>query len=123
MIRKICGSRPKSLVDPKTNELYVADGYGNRRVIVFDAEQVNTSGTGARMGTNPMTRNFLHTTHPSHHHSSSALLFTASLSRVTAYSMSAIAPMIEFKCSRRTVLTSRKHSSQKTPWETVPRSM
>lgn len=28
----------KSLVDPKTNELYVADGYGNRRVIVYDAE-------------------------------------------------------------------------------------
>lgn len=27
----------KTLVDPKTNELYVADGYGNRRVIVFDA--------------------------------------------------------------------------------------
>ena len=25
-------------VDPKTNELYVADGYGNRRVIVFDAD-------------------------------------------------------------------------------------
>jgi DNA-binding beta-propeller fold protein YncE len=28
----------KTLVDPKTNELYVADGYGNRRVIVFDAD-------------------------------------------------------------------------------------
>lgn len=28
----------KSLVDPKTNEVYVADGYGNRRVIVFDAD-------------------------------------------------------------------------------------
>jgi NHL repeat len=28
----------KTLVDPKTNELYVADGYGNHRVIVFDAE-------------------------------------------------------------------------------------
>lgn len=28
----------KSLVDPKTNELYVADGYGNRRVAVFDAD-------------------------------------------------------------------------------------
>ena len=28
----------KTLVDPKTNELYVADGYGNRRVIVFDSE-------------------------------------------------------------------------------------
>ena len=25
-------------VDPKANELYVADGYGNRRVIVFDAD-------------------------------------------------------------------------------------
>ncbi len=25
-------------VDPKTNELYVADGYGNKRVIVFDAD-------------------------------------------------------------------------------------
>ena len=28
----------KMFIDPKTNELYVADGYGNHRVIVFDAE-------------------------------------------------------------------------------------
>jgi DNA-binding beta-propeller fold protein YncE len=28
----------KTFVDPKTNEVYVADGYGNHRVIVFDAE-------------------------------------------------------------------------------------
>jgi hypothetical protein len=28
----------KTFVDPKTNELYVADGYANRRVIVFDAD-------------------------------------------------------------------------------------
>ena len=28
----------KIFVDPKTNEVYIADGYGNRRVIVFDAE-------------------------------------------------------------------------------------
>ena len=28
----------KIYVDPKTNELYVADGYGNHRVIVFDAD-------------------------------------------------------------------------------------
>ncbi len=28
----------KTYVDPKTNDLYVADGYGNHRVIVFDAE-------------------------------------------------------------------------------------
>ena len=28
----------KMWVDPKTNELYVADGYGNKRIIVFDAD-------------------------------------------------------------------------------------
>ena len=28
----------KMFVDPKTNELYVADGYGNHRVAVYDAE-------------------------------------------------------------------------------------
>ncbi|MBM3779038.1 MAG: hypothetical protein FJW23_12535 [Acidimicrobiia bacterium] len=28
----------KAVVDPSTNEVYVADGYGNRRVIVFDAD-------------------------------------------------------------------------------------
>lgn len=28
----------KIVVDPATNEAYVADGYGNRRVIVFDAD-------------------------------------------------------------------------------------
>ena len=31
--------RPAGMVvDPETNEVYIADGYGNRRVIVFDAE-------------------------------------------------------------------------------------
>jgi DNA-binding beta-propeller fold protein YncE len=28
----------KTFVDPSTNEVYVADGYGNHRVIVYDAE-------------------------------------------------------------------------------------
>jgi hypothetical protein len=32
------GLPAKTFVDPKTNELYVADGYGNKRVIVYDAE-------------------------------------------------------------------------------------
>jgi DNA-binding beta-propeller fold protein YncE len=32
------GLPAKTFVDPKTNELYVADGYGNKRVIVFDAD-------------------------------------------------------------------------------------
>ena len=32
------GLPAKTFIDPKTNELYVADGYGNHRVIVFDAD-------------------------------------------------------------------------------------
>ena len=32
------GRPAKMFIDPKTNELYVADGYGNKRVIVFDAD-------------------------------------------------------------------------------------
>ena len=32
------GRPAKIFVDPKTNEVYVADGYGNKRVIVFDAD-------------------------------------------------------------------------------------
>ncbi len=32
------GLPAKLFIDPKTNELYVADGYGNKRVIVFDAD-------------------------------------------------------------------------------------
>jgi DNA-binding beta-propeller fold protein YncE len=32
------GLPAKTYVDPKTNELYVADGYGNKRVIIYDAE-------------------------------------------------------------------------------------
>lgn len=32
------GLPAKIFVDPKTNEVYVADGYGNKRVIVFDAD-------------------------------------------------------------------------------------
>ena len=42
----------KMFIDPKTNELYVADGYGSKRVIVFDADTGKlTSGIGAHMGT------------------------------------------------------------------------
>ena len=37
-IPKTCGLPAKMFIDPKTNEVYVADGYGNHRVIVFDAD-------------------------------------------------------------------------------------
>ncbi len=32
-------NRPAGVrVDPATNEVYIADGFGNRRVVVFDAD-------------------------------------------------------------------------------------
>ena len=38
---------------PKTNEAFVADGYGNRRVIVFDADTGAFKRSGARSATRP----------------------------------------------------------------------
>ena len=39
--------RPADMeVDPETNELYIADGYLNKRVIVFDAETGSTASLG-----------------------------------------------------------------------------
>jgi len=43
-------------VHSKTNEVLVADGYGNRRVIVFDATPAHTSGTSEPTATSPTTR-------------------------------------------------------------------
>lgn len=35
---RLLGQPADIAVDPETNEVYIADGYGNRRIIVFDAE-------------------------------------------------------------------------------------
>jgi 6-phosphogluconolactonase (cycloisomerase 2 family) len=43
----------KTLVDPKTNELYVADGYGNRRVIVYDADTLKYKRHWGAYGSKP----------------------------------------------------------------------
>ena len=53
--------RPSDIwVDPADNEVFVADGYGNRRVIVFDGATGRTSVTGARMASAPR----IHRRHP-----------------------------------------------------------
>jgi DNA-binding beta-propeller fold protein YncE len=43
----------KTFVDKETNELYVADGYGNHRVIVFDAETGQYKRHWGAYGTKP----------------------------------------------------------------------
>ena len=42
------------VVDPKTNRLYVADGYGNRRVLVVDADTGKYIGHFGAYGSNPV---------------------------------------------------------------------
>ncbi|MBL4821122.1 MAG: hypothetical protein JKY98_09075, partial [Gammaproteobacteria bacterium] len=44
-------------VDPETNELYVADGYGNRRLVVFDAETGNYLRHWGAYGRPPIDEN------------------------------------------------------------------
>jgi DNA-binding beta-propeller fold protein YncE len=49
-------NRPANMViDPQTNELFVADGYGNHRLIVFDGQTAPTGVTGAPTAVRPAT--------------------------------------------------------------------
>lgn len=47
------GRPAKIYVDPSTNEAYVADGYGNRRIIVFDADTGAYKRHWGAYGTSP----------------------------------------------------------------------
>ena len=42
------------VVDPKTNRLYVADGYGNRRILIVDADTGKYIGHFGAYGANPV---------------------------------------------------------------------
>jgi DNA-binding beta-propeller fold protein YncE len=68
-------------VDPKTNEVFIADGYRNRRVIVFDGATASTSGTGARTARCPTIRRRTRTI--PNHRTSSSRPCTASPARAT----------------------------------------
>jgi 6-bladed beta-propeller len=48
------GLPAKIFVDPKANEVYVADGYGNKRVIVFDAGPYSPDQPVAQQFRNPV---------------------------------------------------------------------
>jgi DNA-binding beta-propeller fold protein YncE len=42
------------VVDPKTNHLYIADGYGNRRILIVDADTGKYIGHFGAYGSNPV---------------------------------------------------------------------
>jgi DNA-binding beta-propeller fold protein YncE len=48
----------KTFVDPKTNELYVADGYGNHRVIVYDADTLKYKRHWGAYGNKPDDKDY-----------------------------------------------------------------
>ena len=89
-------------VDPVTNEAYIADGYGNKRVLVVDANTGLYKRHWGVMGTSPTIRRRVHTSLAWPLRSSSAIPCTASVSPTTAWCMCVIVSMTAFRYSRRT---------------------
>jgi len=52
------GRPAKIFVDPKTNEAYIADGYGNKRVVVIDADTGKFKRYWGAYGNKPEDTNF-----------------------------------------------------------------
>src|ERR1019366_3247775 len=48
----------QTFIDPKTNEVYVADGYGNKRVVVYDADTGKYKRHWGAYGKKPDDANF-----------------------------------------------------------------
>ena len=92
----------KTLVDPKTNELYVADGYGNRRVIVFDADTGKYKRHWGAYGNKPDDTIPVLTIRALRLRSSSALRCMASCLPTMGCCMSAIGPTIGFRLLKPT---------------------
>jgi DNA-binding beta-propeller fold protein YncE len=86
-------------VDPETNEVYIADGYFNHRVIVFDADSGAYKRHWGRTATSRRTKSSLPIIRPLRN---SATRFIASRSRGMASSTSATAPTTASRCSART---------------------
>ena len=90
------------VVDPAANEAYVSDGYGNRRVIVYDADSGKYKRHWGAYGHKPDDTNL----GPYDPDAPVAQQFrspcTAWKSRSTGWSMSAIAQTIGSRYSRRT---------------------
>ena len=93
---------PMVTVDKDANEIYVADGYGNQRVIVFDATTGAFKRTGAPTASRRTTTSMPPYDPKRQLRSSSAIRCIASSSSMTGWSMSATAPTTASRCSRRT---------------------
>ena len=92
----------KVIVDPKTNEAYVADGYGNRRVAVIDADTGKFKRYWGAYGNKPDDAPWARTIRTRRRPASSAARSTARRCRTTGSSTCATAPTTGSRSSSAT---------------------
>ena len=96
------GRVAKIFVDPKTNEAYVADGYGNKRVAVLDADTGKIKRYWGAYGNKPDdTQPRPLQSRRRRPRSSSATRCTAPSCRTTGWSTSATARTTASRCSQQ----------------------
>ncbi len=114
------GSPADIAVDVAAKEVYVADGYTNRRVIVFDSETGAYKRHWGAYGKQPERReDAALRSRRSRPRSSSAIRCTAFASPRTAWSMCATAPTIACRSSARTARSWPSISSRSRPASTA----
>ena len=95
--------RRQDLRRPKANEAYIADGYGNKRVVVIDADTGKFKRYWGAYGNKPDDTNLgRYDPDGAASASSSAPRCTAPSCRTTAWSTSATGRTIASRCSRPT---------------------
>lgn len=99
------GKPAQVTVDPETNEVYVADGYYNHRIIVFDVETGALKRMWGAYGKPPTDENLGPYDPAAAPRSSFATRSIASRSRVTGSFMCATARTTASRCSARTALS------------------
>ncbi len=113
----------KIFVDPKTNEAYIADGYGNHRVIVFDADTGKYKRHWGAYGHKPDDADIGRYNPNARRRSSSAIRCIARSSRTTTSCMFATASTIAFRFSNRMGRSSKKSSSTRRLWAQARRGI
>jgi hypothetical protein len=96
------GRAAKIFVDPKTNEAYIADGYGNKRVVVIDADTGKFKRYWGASATSPTTPTSAPTIRRCRRSSSSDRRCTARSSPATGFSTCATGPTIASRSSSPT---------------------
>jgi len=93
----------QTFIDPKTNEMFVADGYGNHRVVVYDADsgkkvQAGTGALTARGRTTPILANTIRMRRPVNNSPTRSIVWCCP---TTTCCISAIASTTASRCSNQ----------------------